>query len=297
MPSGSKHWCFTWNNYDDDSLSQLQLLAASPDVVYLIAGRELAPTTATPHLQGFISFVERQRFTFVHSLLPSCHLESARGSPDQNRKYCSKSGDFSEYGTLPSGAGKRTDWEQFRDWCSSLPQSPSERTLMEEWPSLWGRYSSATRNMAATLAPRPILRTGEATTWQTSLAADLEQAADDRTVRFYVDPIGGSGKSWFCGYLFGKRDDVQLLSSGRRDDIAYAVDTSKRIFLFNIGRGQLEFLNYGILEGLKDRMVMSTKYASQMKLLNETPHVVVFCNEEPDMTKMSEDRYIINNLS
>lgn len=298
MP-GSKHWCFTWNNYDDEALPFLSQLVAGEQSTarYVIVGREIAPTTLTPHLQGFISFAERRAFAYVHALLPGCHLESAKGTPKQNREYCSKSGDFDEYGTLPSGSGKRNDWELFRDWCASQPSNPSDRRLMEEWPSLWGRYPAASRRMASELAPRPVLRSGELKPWQSDLLSELDEEPDDRTVRFVVDRDGGAGKSWFCGYCFSVRDDVQLLGPGKRDDIAYVIDSTKRVFLLNVGRGQSEYLNYGLLEMLKDRMVMSTKYQSAMKILEHTPHVIVLMNEAPDYSKMTDDRYRVLDLS
>ena len=58
----------------------------------------------------------------------------------------------------------------------------------------------------------------------------------------------------------------------------------------------MEFLQYTILEQLKDRMVYSPKYNSMMKYMQFVPHVVVFCNEQPNMTAMSEDRYEIINM-
>jgi len=74
------------------------------------------------------------------------------------------------------------------------------------------------------------------------------------------------------------------------------VDVRSRIFLVNVPRGQMEYLNYGVLEMLKDRMVLSPKYESSMKILLNCPHVIVFCNEDPDMSKMSADRYVIHEL-
>lgn len=292
MPGGSKFWCFTWNNPDDASLPLLQQLHTERKCTYLIVGRETAPRTGTPHLQCFIAFAERQRFSDVRLLLPTCHLESCRGTPQQNREYCTKCGDYLEYGSLPSGPGRRSDWESFRDWCESQPSVPSERRIMEEWPSLWGRYPSATLRMAATLSPRQNLREGALRQWQADLCSSLDAEPDDRGIVFVVDSVGGIGKSWFCGYLFSRRDDVQLLAAGKRDDLAFAVDVTKRVFLINLARGQLEFLQYSVLEALKDRMIMSPKYQSQMKILMHTPHVVVFTNEEPDLSKMTEDRYV-----
>lgn len=111
---------------------------------------------------------------------------------------------------------------------------------------------------------------------------------------FYVDPEGGKGKSWFqAWYLTKHPETTQVLSGGKRDDIAHSIDQSKSVFFFNIPRGGMEFLQYTILEQLKDQMVFSPKYNSQMKFLSKTPHVLVFCNEQPDLNKMTEDRYTI----
>jgi hypothetical protein len=113
---------------------------------------------------------------------------------------------------------------------------------------------------------------------------------------FYVDDEGGKGKSWFqAWYLTKNPEKTQVLSAGKRDDIAHTIDKTKSVFFFNIPRGGMEYLQYPILEQLKDRMVFSPKYNSTMKFLTAVPHVVVFCNEHPDMNKMSLDRYIIIN--
>ena len=38
-------------------------------------------------------------------------------------------------------------------------------------------------------------------------------------------------------------------------------------------------------------LISSGKYQSDIKSLDETPHVVVMMNEHPDMKKFTEDRY------
>ena len=52
-------WKFTWNHYPDD---HLQILHQYDE---LLAGRafdrEIAPTTGTPHLQGFVQFRAKDR--------------------------------------------------------------------------------------------------------------------------------------------------------------------------------------------------------------------------------------------
>jgi hypothetical protein len=134
--------------------------------------------------------------------------------------------------------------------------------------------------------------------WQQSLEEILsEPSANDRTVHFCVDSTGGQGKSWFQWYMSSKYPDVQLLGPGKCEDIAHTIDPEKRVFLMNVPRGQMEFLNYSVLEQIKDRHVFSPKYESQMKVIRFPTHFVVFCNEHPDMNKMSADRYEVVQMT
>lgn len=94
----SRTFVFTLNNYNELEEKKLQGL----DCRYLIYGRELAPTTGTPHLQGYVYFDKRKTFADVFRMLPErAHMEVAKGSPAQNHKYCSKDGDYFEKGIPP----------------------------------------------------------------------------------------------------------------------------------------------------------------------------------------------------
>jgi hypothetical protein len=115
-------------------------------------------------------------------------------------------------------------------------------------------------------------------------------------IRVLVDPVGGRGKSWFIRKYLSTNQRAQCLSIGKRDDLAHAIDDTCHVFLFSIPRTAAEFLQYPILEQLKDRLVFSSKYHSTVKILERTPHVIVLMNEEPYMTKLTKDRYIIKNL-
>jgi len=120
----------------------------------------------------------------------------------------------------------------------------------------------------------------------------LEQSPDDRKIIFVVDPVGNMGKSWFLKWWISKYPaSTQRLSIGKRDDLAFAIECHRKYFLFDIPRTQSEFMQYSVLEQLKDRMIFSSKYESCNKMLTNVPHVVVFMNEEPDYNKMTADRY------
>lgn len=102
-------FCFTLNNYNDESLANIRA-TLSGECVYGIVGREVGES-GTPHLQGYCVFRRALRLPAIKDKLdPRVHLEIARGSPEANRRYCSKDGKFDEYGELPrlsarSGAG------------------------------------------------------------------------------------------------------------------------------------------------------------------------------------------------
>lgn len=82
---------------------------------YLIYGKEIAPETGTPHLQGYISFRAAKTLSAARRILPGCHLTVARGSGAQNKEYCSKGGDVYERGDLPldpaaGGLAEKARW-------------------------------------------------------------------------------------------------------------------------------------------------------------------------------------------
>jgi len=297
--SQSKKWCFTLNNYGPSDISKLESLGGGVGrngIVYLVFGYEHGTVNVTPHLQGYIIFDSNQRLGRLRSLLGERgHYETSRGSPIQASDYCKKDGNFVEFGSLPRRVGrpKQPDVSDFCEWVRSTPLlEVTEQSCALNFPALWLRYGSRLLSLSGHLSPCQQLETRSLRGWQRDLDAELELEPDDRTVNFYVDHDGGKGKSFFIRYYFTKYPmKVQMLGVGKRDDIAHSIDKSKSIFLFNVPRGGMEYLQYTILEQLKDRTVYSPKYGSEMKILSSKCHVVVFCNENPDMNKMSRDRY------
>lgn len=133
----SRAWCFTFNNYpfalNDDHALDAWLLKLGGK--YSIAGREVSPTTATPHLQGYVLFDNAKSLTAVRIILPGCHLESANGKPIQCAEYCRKDANFRECGVPPKDPGIREieRWQHAR--------TMAEKGQFEEIPSdIYIRY-------------------------------------------------------------------------------------------------------------------------------------------------------------
>lgn len=299
--SAAKHWVFTLNNPTAEEQLNLathgESISVEPEqalFTYLVFGRETGDS-GTPHLQGYLVLETKLRLAQVKNIngFERCHLEVARGTAVQASTYCKKDGDFDEYGTLPTSVGQAATFEQFRDWVKDQEECPTLRDVWETFPSLAARYKNAVLDCINIFGRRPSLVDGPLRLWQHRVDAIVNEEPNDRQIVFVVDPDGNSGKSWLCRYWLSKRDDAQFLSIGKRDDLAYSIRPGSGLFVFDIPRGSMEYLQYGILEQLKNRVVYSPKYSSTTKILDNTPHVVVFCNEEPDMTKLTQDRYKI----
>lgn len=120
--SRSRKWCFTLNNYSQEDIESLQALY--PEMAqYLIFGKEVAPTTGTPHLQGFLYFKQAISMNTIKKNISSktIHLEIARGSFAENITYCAKDGNFTELGKRPldpqdKGEIQKQRWKETRDF-------------------------------------------------------------------------------------------------------------------------------------------------------------------------------------
>jgi len=111
--SRHRNFIFTHNNYVDT------VLVDTLPCKYIAYSKEIAPTTATPHLQGFVSFSNPKTVASVRGLLPGCHVEVMHGSISQNEDYCSKAGDLIERGQKPisndnKGRAEKLRWERAR---------------------------------------------------------------------------------------------------------------------------------------------------------------------------------------
>lgn len=282
--------CFTLNNYDDAAQEQLRALA--PQVKYLVFGREKGEQ-GTPHLQGYVSFGKRLAFSKVKDLLPQgAHIESAKGSPQQNRKYCTKEGDFEEFGDVPT-PGKRTDIDALVEDINAGNRDP--KRLRQDHPAVCARHSSFVRQLLIDTRPKPAAPEITLRPWQAEVIDIVKAPAPPRLIHFFVDHDGNAGKSTFATYLEAVFDHVQVMKPGRYADMAYDLDESVRILIMDCPRSREENMRYDFLEDVKDGRVTNSKYESYQKRLGPV-HVLVFANFDPDETKLSRDRVWVRNI-
>lgn len=99
-----KFWCYTINNYDENS----SIKKLEDKCTYYVEAKEVGEK-GTPHLQGFVCFKKQMRFETLRRLLPGAHLEnkSKNSTFKQASEYCKKPGnEYIEFGELPLERGQ-----------------------------------------------------------------------------------------------------------------------------------------------------------------------------------------------
>lgn len=127
----------------------------------------------------------------------------------------------------------------------------------------------------------------------------MKKEPDERTIYWFWSNKGNIGKSSLCKHLCLRYGAIAL--GGKVGDAMYAVGKlvaagkPPNIVVFDVARSESHRLEYVSLEKLKNGCFFSSKYESAMVMLNP-PHVIVFANEGPNESKLSDDRWKITNL-
>lgn len=131
--------------------------------------------------------------------------------------------------------------------------------------------------------------------WTLEVMEIIKQKPDPRKIYWFWEKDGGKGKTSLAKYLVVKHN--ANIVSGKTNDIFNAVKNAKsrKIFIINIPRSTQDFINYGALEQVKDGLLYSGKYEGGQVVFNN-PHLIVFANEPPDLSKMSMDRWVIKHI-
>lgn len=136
--------------------------------------------------------------------------------------------------------------------------------------------------------------------WQQYIIDLINKEPDDRTIHWFWEPNGNTGKTALCKYIC--INYKALYVTGKTGDVKYALykylEKQQEIncVLFDYSRSQENYISYQALEDVKNGIMFSTKYESGMSIFN-SPHVICFANFEPDINMLSLDRWNIINIS
>jgi len=149
--SRSRSYCFTLHT---DEAKEIKF----PDNVrYAIYQYELAPTTNKLHAQGYMQINTPLSVKSASKILPGAHLEIAKGTLEDNIKYCSKTdtrlpGSNPYIFGEPLKQGQRTDLNKIHDLIKS-GLTPNQ--IAAECPSEFVKYSTGIRKLYDALLDVP----------------------------------------------------------------------------------------------------------------------------------------------
>ena len=131
--------------------------------------------------------------------------------------------------------------------------------------------------------------------WQKEVVDMIKLKPDKRKIYWYWEETGNTGKSELCRYLDFHHG--ACLISGKKNDILYnAINRNSKIYIVDLSRSAMAYAPYDALEQLKNGHFQSSKYESK-SVLRKRPHILVFANSPPEKDKLSEDRWVIKELT
>lgn len=202
----SRAFVFTTNNPSSRNTPVLETLGAK----YLIYGRETAPVTGTPHLQGYVYFSNARTLRTVVAKLPGSHVAVARGSCKQNYEYCTKAGDYDEYGEKPLNPEEKGEEEKER-WRRTL-SCAKEGKLDDIEPEMLVRYYGALKRIRNDFKVKPGCLESTCGIWIYGSSGCGKSYAVQNT---YPDHYKKGHNKWWDGY---DGEDVAYIDDLGRGD-------------------------------------------------------------------------------
>lgn len=281
-PSNKKTrmYMLTINNPTEDDVATIDELMDDDKVVDLIGQHERGEE-GTLHIQLLINWKNPRAFNGVKKLFPRAHIEVAQHLI-KSARYCSK--DDTREELEPS-------WEKI-----------GSKSLLKVWNM--EQEQEILKIPYVTKSCSDPMHGLELYQWQKDILELYGTEPEHRLIHWYYDPIGDCGKTSFSKSLSMQYDDILLCTGSARDSkylvaqwiIAHKWTRDPKMIIFDIARCQdSEKVSYQAIEDMKNGFYVSTKYESG-RVIHEYPHVIIFANQLPDVSKMSLDRWRIHEL-
>lgn len=275
----TRNFAGTWNNPDENFLAQIIKLCPDEYAMQLEMGAQ-----GTKHLQFVLAFKNPQEFHTMKKWLPKAHFEKVR-SLKHAVPYCVKQ-------------DTRIDGPWVQGFKKYLPRMLKDLPPLEQpWHSqLWDSINVQGTNsgMMGAVPPNPppgiLSQPGNAFPLRGTIS---------RRVIWVFDKTGGAGKSLYTSHMLRRPGYLCVL--GKESDIKHAVANwlepekgePKELHTVIIDIPRCEhYRGYSTIEQLKNGFMFSGKYNSK-QILFDPVEVIVFANEEPDRSQLSEDRWNI----
>lgn len=271
---------------------------------YLVYQLEQCPDTGRPHWQGFARFKKNYTIKQAQAILniEDQHLTKPNGNDEQNIDYCTADETHPKWGHKkiilqgPKEFGKRTKQGERTDIAEALETACAHglKRAAEDHGATMVKYhkgiewvkkqrETQSQEMEA-LVWKP---------WQQRILDRLEQEPHKRKIYYIHDSVGGKGKSTLARYLCINKGAL-MCNTTKAADIAYAWNGHK-IIIFDLPRANMETVNWGAVEAIKNGVMFSAKYESGMKIF-AIPHVIIMANSKCPAGTFSDDRIKLIDL-
>lgn len=253
------------------------------------------------HIQIYVQLRKKKTFAGFTRMLPG-HWE-VQGSPDNKRAadYCKKKDasyvrGFWERGQFTEGKGSRSDLDEIKEL---IDEGATLRDICVSHPQQYQTHFRWITDYIKLVRENKVARVTEFTgvegvvmEWHKWVMGMVTQDPHPRKIFWFVDAIGGTGKSYLASYL---RDSHQafVCTGGKPGDImfGYSQEGCSGLVVMDLPRDTDE-LKSSALEAFKNGHGFSTKYQSGSISFNR-PHLLVFSNHLPGGGQFSADRLVI----
>lgn len=250
------HYIFTFNNYEEDDILLLETFLKEICISYCFQ-KEIAPTTGTPHLQGVVTLKKRARISEI--LYAGIHWDDR-----EPVKHVAKAYQYAS--KLDTRASNSTPF--------TYNYTPSKELIL--------------------------LNIEDFYPWQIDILKLISENPDDRSIYWYYEEDGCRGKTALAKYICAKFNAICV--SGKSNDCKFAIVAYNKIkglypdiIIYNVPRCNHDYISYEGMESIKDGFFFSGKYESCQVMFN-SPHIIVFANDEPDFNKLSSDRWKVKKI-
>jgi len=196
MPSPSyKNWCFTINSPVPEDEVKLNTVEVQYMVWQVEAGTNI-------HIQGYVQLLSRKTLKGIKQfLVPRGHYEAARGSPEDNRTYCTKPESRvrpgMERGTIIT-PGQRTDLIQFRD---AIKNGATDAQLINDNFNEYVKYHRVVERIRMAFRQPRNWEMDVKVFWGRSGSGKTRRAQEEAGDSFYFLSKGDNGQiTWWDGY-------------------------------------------------------------------------------------------------
>ena len=298
-------WIFTLHNFNRNFDYRQYLLNDEFRIKRAVLGYEIAPTTGTRHIQGYIELCRSLRYTHVKRIFSGARWEPAYASSLRNYEYCTKSGHYEVIGDF-TNEERGIDIGLNGPYQASVPMVIAglldERCAVQvkvskeyaEKHVYFEKISAYMRNLKIINNLFEEWKIKKLYPWQYKILTLLANQPK-RQILWICDTTGNNGKTFLGNYLHILYRFSLLDGTVNARDVGNLLDDTVKGFCFDVSRASARMFDYGVLEALKNGYVISGKYVGKISRFRILP-IIVFANVYPNCGLLSEDRWRILTL-